>query len=129
MIIDDLAKYKRASNTKIDKLEKIVIKFYNFLTDVISIMEMEDGDKVRHMEDIIEKMKSNKQFMEDVAHIIQFDEENNNEENTNQKVPNTIDVITSNNRKSQYTSESVKKHLENNSFNLNKVIKEIDELI
>ena len=129
MIIDDLAKYKRASNTKIAKLEKIVIKFYNFLTDVISIMEMEDGDKVRHMEDIIEKMKSNKQFMEDVAHIIQFDEENNNEENTNQKVPNTIDVITSNNRKSQYTSESVKKHLENNSFNLTKVIKEIDELI
>ena len=121
-IIDDLGKYKRASNNKVSNLEKIVIKFYNFLTDMISILEMEDGDKVKHMEDIVNKMKSNKQFMSDITHIIQLEEDNNSNE---LKEPDAIDMIRSNTEKSQYTSSSVKKHLEN--FDINQAIKEINQ--
>ena len=121
-IVDDLGKYKRASNNKVSNLEKIVIKFYNFLTDIISVLEMEDGDKVQHMEDIVSKMKSNKQFMADITHILQLEEDNNSNE---LKEPDAIDVITSNTGKSQYTSSSVKKHLKN--FNINQAIKEINQ--
>ena len=89
---------------------------------MISVLEMEDGDKVQHMEDIVAKMKSNKQFMTDITHILQLEEDNNSNE---LKEPDAIDVITSNTEKSQYTSSSVKKHLKN--FNINQAIKEINQ--
>ena len=120
--MDDLGKYKKASNNKVSGLEKIVIKFYNFLTDMISVLEMEDGDKVQHMEDIVHKMKSNKPFMTDITHILELEEDTNT---NNLKEPNAIDVITSNTTKSQYTSSSVQKQLDN--FDINKAIKEINQ--
>ena len=121
VIENDLTKFKENTTNRVKKLESVVVKFYNFVTQLNNILEDDDINKVKYTTELVDKMKSNKPFINTLQEVIQTDSHVHVEYE-----PNTLNTKSKNGtrKNSPYTSKSVMQKL--SSINVGKAIQEIN---
>ena len=83
----DLNKFKNSTHLQIYDLKSVIVKFYNFVVELNHILGDQGANKSKMMKDLVNKMKGNKAFVNQLERVIEF---NNNRKY--QTDPNGLNV-------------------------------------
>jgi hypothetical protein len=123
-IINDLEQYKKKTTVKLVDLEKIVHTFYKFVVQLNTILMDTDANKLKNIEEIINKMKANKPFIKHVSDVINSygDETDQGGEETD-----LLDLGEEMNKSNKYTATSVRSKLD--KLKINNAITSINKIL